>query len=193
MINLLPPEDQRQLVASRTNALILRYVFLLSVVIAVMALEMLGVYFLLNNDKQRYQATIDLNNEKAAAYRTVQQDADSFRSNLAISKYVLDKQIPYTSIIFAIANALPQGASLDGLSLVPSTFGTPTTLIVHTDTRDTALAVKAELQNASYENHPIFTSVSFESLTAASDTSSGTGGGYTATFNITYSKELGTQ
>lgn len=187
MINLLPPIDQRQLMASRTNALILRYILLMSVVIAVMALEMLGVYVILNVDKQNSQTIIQANDEKAAAYQSVQKEADSFRSNLAVSKYILDQQVPYTGIIIALAQILPEGAAVDALSIMPATFGTPTSLIVHTSTRDLAVDVKALLQQASYNGKSIFSSVSFESLAVSTES------GYTATFNVTYSKELGTQ
>jgi len=191
MINLLAPDDRRQLVASRTNSLILRYIFLMSVVIAVMALEMLGVFFILNTDKQRNQDLIDYNNTQAAAYVKVQQQADTFRSNLAISKYILDKQTPYTSIIFAVAQALPTTATLNSLSIIPTSFGTPVPITVETNTSQTAIDVKAALQGASYKDKPIFTAVSFVSLTAPDAAANKTT--YTATFNVTFSKEIPTQ
>ncbi|MEO5949530.1 MAG: hypothetical protein ABIP74_03930 [Candidatus Saccharimonas sp.] len=191
MINLLAPNDRRQLTASRTNSLILRYIFLMSVVIAVMALEMLGVFFILNADKQRNADLIAYNDKQASAYQTVQQEADIFRSNLAISKYVLSKQTPYTSIIFAVAQALPPTATLDSLSIVPSTFGTPVTISVQTDTSKTAIDVKAALQNASYGGKPIFTAVSFNSLTAPDPAASKAT--YTAAFSVTFSKEISSQ
>lgn len=191
MINLLSPDDQHQLAAARTNTLILRYVFLMSVVIAVMAVEMLGVYLLLNNDMRTNQALIDTNDEKAKAFESVQKDANSFRTNLAISKYILGKQVPYTSIIFAIANALPAEATLDALRIEPSTFGTPSVMTVKTNNPDTAIEVKLQLQQARYNNKNIFTSVSFDSIAAPAV--GATDNTYTATFRVTYSKELTTQ
>lgn len=189
MINLLSPNDRRQLAASRTNSLMLRYIFLLSIVIAVMALEMLGVFFILSADQQRNQDLIDFNDNKALAYANTQAQADSFRTNLAISKYILDKQTPYTSLIFAIAQVLPGGATLDSLSIVPATFGTPVAITAQTDTYATAISVKAALQQATYKDKPIFTAVSFDSITAPDRDAGATT--YTASFSVTFSKEIG--
>ena len=188
MINLLSPNDRRQLAASRTNSLMLRYIFLLSVVIAVMALELVGVYFILNADKQRNQDLIDFNDTKAAAYADIQQQADTFRSDLAVSKYILGKQTPYTSLIFAIAEVMPPNATLDALSIVPATFGAPVTITAQTDSYSTAIQVKAALQKATYNTKPIFTAVSFDSITAPDKEAGGTT--YTATFSVTFSKEI---
>lgn len=193
MINLLSPDDRRQLTAARSNSLLLRYILLTSVVIAVMAVEMLGVYLILYNDQQQNISEITARNKDAEAYKQVQQDADTFRTNLGISKYILDKQIPYTGIILAISQILPdlpgEYAYLTNLSIVPSTFGTPMALNVHTDSPTTAVKVKGYLQNVTYEGKTIFTSVSFSSITApvAGDTT----GSYHATFSVTFSKELG--
>ena len=191
MINLLAPNDRRQLMASRTNSLVLRYIFLMSVVIAIMALEMLAVFFILSTDKRRNEDLIAYNDKQASAYQTIQTQADAFRSNLAISNYILGKQTPYTSIIFAIAQALPSSATLDSLSIVPATFGTPVPITVQTDSSKTAIDVKLALQNASYGNKPIFTAVSFTSLTAPDAAAGKTT--YTATFNVTFSKEIPAQ
>lgn len=188
MINLLSPDDRRQLAAARSNTLLLRYILLTSVVIVVMAIEMLGVYLILHNDQQQNQREIDARNKDAEVFAPVQQQADSFRTNLSISKYILDKQVPYTDIIFAIAQALPSSAYINNLSIVPSTFGSPITLAVVTASPDAAVAVKSSLQDATYKGKPIFTSVSFSSLIAPG--ASGTDRSYRATFSVTFSKEL---
>ena len=169
MINLLSPSDRRQLAAARSNTLILRYILLLSVVIAIMALEMLSVYLLLNNDMRNSQALIDDNNTKAQKYASIAKQADTFRTNLAISKYILSKQIPYTSLIFAIADSLPNSgtsyAILDGnINITPVNFGTPVTLTIQTNTPDTAIQVKTSLQQVKYNGKNIFSAVSFESI-----------------------------
>jgi hypothetical protein len=163
----------------------------MSVVIAIMALEMLGVFFILNIDKQKNEDLITYNDKQAAAYTNVQQKADTFRSNLAISKYVLSKQTPYTSIIFAIAQALPATATLDSLSIVPATFGTPVPITVETDSSKTAIDAKSALQAATYGGKPIFTAVSFSSLSAPDQAANKTT--YTAAFNVTFSKDIPAQ
>ena len=188
MINLLSTNDQRQLAAARTNSLILRYILMMSIMIVVLALEMLGVYFLLSSDKARNEAMIIDNQQKASGYNTVTAQANKFRSDLAISKYILDKQAPYSSLILAIAQALPTGAVLDGLSITPANFGVPTSLIVQTDTSETAIRVKTQLQDVMFNNKHIFSDVSFESISAPGAAAGSTS--YRATYRVTYSKDM---
>lgn len=188
MINLLSPNDQRQLAAARSNSLILRYILMMSIMIVVLALEMLGVYFLLNSERARNEATIADNQKKASSFNTVTTQANEFRANLAISKYILDKQVPYSSLVLAIAQGLPSGATLDGLAIDPATFGTPTSLIVQANSSATAIEAKTQLQQATFNDRAIFSDVSFESI---STPSSGTGNlTYRATFKVTFSKGI---
>ena len=58
MINLLPPNDRRQLAAARTNTLLVRYVVVLPILIIAMIAEMGAVYFFMNSiqtNNQRVQ------------------------------------------------------------------------------------------------------------------------------------------
>ena len=51
MINLLPPNQRKELAAARTNTLLLRYVILLGILIGIIIVEIGIVYVILNNDK----------------------------------------------------------------------------------------------------------------------------------------------
>lgn len=187
MINLMPPEDRRQLAAARTNTLLLRYTILFGLVIAFLVLEMVAMYFVVGMSKARDEATIRDNEQKTAAYASVKKDAEVFRANLATANYILGKQIPYTKLVLTIANSLPSGAVLDKLSIDPTTFGTPTTLTVKMDSYDKSIAVKTALQNTKVNNNtPLFSSVSFQSVSSQA----GATDGYplTAVYSVTYSK-----
>ena len=190
MINLLPVEDQRQLAAARTNTLLLRYTVLLSVFVVMLIIEILGVYVVVNIGKAQNQNTISENEAKAASYASIKQQADTFRTNLATAKYILDKQIPYTTLMLALSQSLPDGSVIDKLSIDPATFGTPSTLTVKTTSYDKAIAVKTSLQNAKVGNNPLFTSVSFDSVSAGDSQSQYP---FTAVYNVTYSKAVLTQ
>ena len=192
MINLMPPEDRRQLAAARTNTLLLRYSALLAVVLAFLCLEIVAMYLVIGSTKAHDEATIQENEQKTAAYASVKQQAETFRSNLATAKYILGKQVPYTTLMLAVANNLPSGAVLDKLSIDPATFGTPTTLTIKTDTYDRSIQIKTALQNTRVNNVPLFSSVSFQSVSTTTDTQSN---GYplTAIYNVTYSKAVLTQ
>lgn len=191
MINLLPPDDKKQLVASRTNSLLLRYSILLGVFVAVLAIEIVGMTFVVDLGKSQNEAVIQENEVKTARYAATRQKAEAFRSNLATAKYILDKQVPYTTLIFALAGSLPAGAVINTLSIDPATFGTSTTITVNTTSYQKAIDVKNSLQNAKVNNTtPLFTSVSFQSVAASESASNYP---YTAVYNITYSKAALTQ
>jgi len=185
MINLLPAEDQRQLAAARTNTLLLRYTILLSVFVVALVVEILGVYVVVNIGKAQNQNTISENNAKAASYTSVKQQADTFRSNLATAKYILDKQVPYTTLMLALSQGLPAGSVIDKIALNPTAFGTPTTLTVKTTSYDKAIAVKTSLQNAKVGETALFTSVSFDSVSSGDNQSKYP---FTAIYNVTYAK-----
>ena len=191
MIILLPPDDKKQLVASRTNSLLLRYSILLSVFVAALAIEIVGMSFVVNLGKSQNETIIQENEAKTVGYTATRQKAEAFRSNLATAKYILDKQVPYTTLIFSLANSLPSGAVIDTLSIDPATFGTPTMLTVNTTSYQKAIDVKNSLQNAKVNTTtPLFTSVSFQSVTASESASDYP---FTAVYNITYSKAALTQ
>lgn len=188
MINLLSPEDKRQLAAARTNSLLLRYTILLSIVIGVLILEMAGVAVFLNLDKSRNEAAIQENEAKTASYSQVKIQAGEFQNNLATAKYILGKQVPYSTLILALANNLPSNAVLDNLTIDPATFGQGTTLTVQTTSYNRAITVKTALQNIKIDDVPLFTSVSFSSVSASTDP--GAKYRYTAIYEVVYSQAV---
>lgn len=187
MINLLPENDQKQLAAARTNTLLLRYTTLLGVFVVILVIEILGVYVVMNISKSQNQKIISDNTSRAASYSNVKQQADAFRTNLATAKYILDKQAPYTTLMLTIAHNLPSGAVINKLSIDPTTFSLPTVLIVNTNSYSDTIAVKTALQNTKVGSVPLFSSVSFQSVSLVEGAASYP---YTATYGVTYSKEV---
>lgn len=187
MINLMPAEDQRQLAAARTNTLLLRYTILLGIFVAVLVIEILGVYLVVTIGESGNKTTISENDAKAASYASVKQQADSFRSNLATAKYILGKQVPYTTLMLALSQSLPSGSIINKLEIDPTTFGTQTTLTVNTTSYDKAIAVKTALQNAKVGKNALFTSVSFDSVSSGD---AQTAYPFTAVFNVVYSQAV---
>lgn len=181
MINLLSPDDRRQLSAARTNTLLLRYNILLTLVIGVLIIEMVGIYLVLGLDKARNEAVIQDNESKTLSYSSTKAAAAQFKSDLTTAKYILGNQVPYTSLIVKIANTLPADAVLDTLALNPNTFGTPTQMTIHTKSYQSAIDVKQDLQASR-----LFSDVNFQSVNQDTDTASAHP--YTAVYNVTFSK-----
>ena len=184
----MPPEDRRQLAAARTNTLLLRYTILFFLVIVFLCLEMVAMSFVISTGKAHDQDVIRENELKTAEYAPVKQQAETFRANLATAKYILGRQVPYTTLILGLANGLPDGAVLDKLAIDPLTFGTPTTITVKTTSYDRSIAVKTALQNIKINNTPLFSSVKFDSVASQPNAQ----GPYpvTAIYSVTYSKAV---
>jgi hypothetical protein len=182
MINLLAPNDRRQLSAARTNTLLLRYNVLLGLVILVLIAEMIGIYFVLGIDKARNEAVIQENESKTQAYNSTKLAATQFKSDLTTAKYILGNQVPYTKLITSIAAILPADATIDTLALNPTTFGTPTQMTIHTKSYQSAIDVKQYFQAS-----PIFSDVSFQSV--AQNTDNASDFPFTAVYNVTISKD----
>lgn len=165
MINLLPPDEKRQLRAARTNTLLARYNIILLAALAFLGLAIGVVYIYLTTTKAGADATVNENSAQSAQYSSVVSEADQFRSNLTIAKQILDRETTYTKVLINTAQVLPEGVVLESLTLDDQTFGTETTLIASARDYDRALAFKDALQNS-----PYFTDAHFQSV---DDTSSG--------------------
>ena len=99
MINLLPPGDRRQLVAARTNTLLLRYVVLLPILVAALIIEMGVLYFMMNAAQENSRRNIADNEAQAAKYTSVKKRGDEYKKNLLAAKTILDAQLPYTDVL----------------------------------------------------------------------------------------------
>jgi len=173
MINLLPPEEKRQLRAARANSLLLRYNTLLVGAAGFTALALIVTYLYLSTAQAGAQATISENKDKVKSYAQVESQAQLFRTNLATAKQILDRDVAYTKIVVAIAQLLPAGTVLQGLNLNSQTFGTETVLAAQVKDYDAALRLKDSLQSSN-----LLSNVHFQSITA------GAPGAYPITVNL---------
>ncbi len=160
MINLLPPEQKRQLRAARTNSLLLRYNTFLLGAAAFLALALITTYLYLSTAQAGAQAAIDENKAKVTSYAQVETQAQLFRTNLATAKQILDNDVAYTKIAVSIAQLLPAGTVLQNLNLDAKTFGTETVIVAQVKDYDGALRLKDAFQSS-----PLFSNVHFQSIT----------------------------
>ena len=185
MINLLSPNDKKQLKAAYANSILMRYVVMAPIVLAIIVLEMVVVYFILATSQTISKNTIADNQQKAAQYSSVKQQAENFRSNLSIAKYILNTQAPYTDILTAIAQKMPGDTAISEISVNPSTFGTATQITAIVTSHEQAIVVKNNLQKAAIGNILVFDSVSLESTSQNM-----ADGQYTAVYSVIFSKKV---
>ena len=97
MINLLSPEERKQIKAARANSILMRYVVMSLIVVVIIVVELISSYFMLVFNQSASRETINDNQSKSSAFSSVKSDAEKYRSNLRVAKYILDTQAPYVS------------------------------------------------------------------------------------------------
>ncbi|HYG83386.1 MAG TPA: hypothetical protein VD907_00730 [Verrucomicrobiae bacterium] len=159
MINLLSPEEKRQLRAARTNVLLLRYNILVAItILAVGGVFGVGFFITFQEREQALQEQRD-NQARTADFSQVRREAEEFTKNLATAKSILSQEIVYSELLVAVAKTLPRGTVLTDISLTPANFNTPSTLAARTKNYDGALQLKGTL-----EASPLFSNVSITNI-----------------------------
>lgn len=159
MINLLPPDQLRELRAARANTLLIRYnVFLVGVLLFVIA-ALIVVYFYLTTIQSAAEVTKRDNDAKVQSYTQIDKQAQEFRTSLANAKAILDKEVTYSKTLLTISNLLPHGVIFNTISLDATTFGAPTVLALKA--RDETAAVAAK---DAFSKSPMFSDVHFTTL-----------------------------
>lgn len=181
MINLLPPEEKRQLRAARSNTLLIRYNILLLSVVGFMGIAVAITFVFLNATQQGAKQTIAENNTQVAQYASVQSQAEQFKQHLATAKQILDNEVTYSKVVLEISQLIPGGVVLENLGLDSETFGTETTLVAQAKSYSSALALKD-----SFEKSSLFSDVHFQSITAGNTQTSYP---ITVNLNITIKKD----
>ena len=175
MINLLPPDEKRQLRAARTNLLLVRYNIFLLGAVAFIGLAVAVTFFFLAAAKSDAERSMKDNEEKVGQYAKVDTEAKQFRKNLATAKQILDNQVTYSKVITNIAQLLPSGVILQNLNLDAQTFGTETSLVAQAKDYDAAIALKDSFQKSS-----LFSDVHFQSISSSESAPNG----YPITVNL---------
>ena len=177
MINLLPYETKKQTKAARMNVIILRYIFILFISAAFLAAACGVIYFFIIDGSET--STSVASNQTSNS--SIQEQADTLRTNLATAKSILDDQVTYNNIITGIATVLPTGTILDSLSLSEGSFGTTTNLKILSRTADNETKLKENFKNST-----LFSNYKLQSSTPNTNTSSGYP--YTINISITINK-----
>ncbi|HEY1085690.1 MAG TPA: hypothetical protein VGE34_03105 [Candidatus Saccharimonadales bacterium] len=160
MINLISYDKKTDIKAGRINVILLRYVFMVLAANVLLIIILVGAYFSLSFAYANAQQQVTQNEQNSASFKSVEQQAAEFRSDLTTAKSILDKEVAYSKLIIKIAHVVPSGVVLDGLSLDSKTLGTPTTL--NAKARDTA-AVE-ELSKKFKAETALFSDVKLESI-----------------------------
>ncbi len=181
MINLMPPRAKKELAAGRANRLLLRYLLLFLGLTVLIIAAMGFVYLFLTSTKD---SAIERKTEAENSARELlaqQAEIDSFRSDLATAKQILDKQVDYSDIILRVADVVPSGVVISSFTLDPETIGTPTTLEAEAKSEDHLERFKDALNASQYFSNAYYQTVSKQTESEYE---------YSATLNVTFNTEL---
>jgi hypothetical protein len=182
MINLLPYDTKNEIRAARNNVTLMKYIFVILVGVAFLAVVADGIYTILMSTKSSAESVIQSNQSKVDAYTSSNNQAAALKNSLSNAKVILDQEIRYSEILTNIAALMPSGAVIENLNLTPDSFSKPTTLTIHAKSTDAALIVKDKFQVS-----PLFSNMSFVSI-ASGSASQDSGYPITAILNVTINK-----
>lgn len=162
MINLISPEQKREIRAARINVTLVEYaVALISLGLLIGLIYGMG-FWIVGQEKNAVDEKLLSQSEQSRAYAAVEKEADAFRKNLEIAKAILGKEISYTDFLITLAGDLPSGAVITNLSL-----GGPVTAKkdgLSIDARTSSYAKVLELKTR-LEESELFENVSITSAT----------------------------
>ncbi|MDO4781110.1 MAG: hypothetical protein Q4A34_01810 [Candidatus Saccharibacteria bacterium] len=159
MINLLPPQEKKQIRAAQANVLLWRYSIVTLLLAGLLAGFVAVVFIILNADRANSEAELKRSEEHSQKYRDVQQQVTAFSNDLKTAKAILQKDVRYSQIAMKIGNVIPAGITLDALTLDAATFDKPTVFMATGQSYNDALRLKKAM-----EESPLFNNVSLSSV-----------------------------
>jgi Tfp pilus assembly protein PilN len=184
MINLISPEQKRDIRAARVNVILVKYCTLLLLLAALIGLIYGVGFWLVGQDKNAVGEKLLSQSDQSKAYAAVEKEADTFRQNLTIAESILSNETSYSTFLTTLAGDMPSGTLLTNLSIGTSVTAQKGMKI---DARTSSYAKVLELKN-SLEQSVLFENVNIVNTTRPDNITSLTGlearYPYEASFNV---------
>lgn len=153
MINLLPMGDRRQLLAARTNVLLLRYTIGLILAALFLGLASVAIYILLTTMKQSADTVISENQSKVANFSTVQSQAEEYKRYLSTAQAAFSEDVQFAKLYLEITRLLPANTALEALTLDAATLNAPMELPVKIKGEEQAIALVESFRSSAIFNN----------------------------------------
>lgn len=154
MINLIGPDQKKDIRMARVNVMLLRYsTALLSLALLIGVIYGIG-FWIVGREKAAVDERLLSQSEQSRAYAAVEKEANAFRQNLNIAKAILGKEISYSEFLVTLARDMPSGTIVTNLSLGSTAATGPaaaagTTLDARTSSYAKVLELKSKLEDSS--------------------------------------------
>ena len=155
MINLLPEDTKKQLRAAHYNVILLECIVFLGVGILFLGIACGVSYIYLKNS--------DTSGSDKSTYAVAKKQLDSIKNDISTTNNILSERISYSSVVIAIAAALPANTTINQLSITSNISNTTATFQVNGSASVTTESLKADF---SPTKSPLF--AGFNALSASS-------------------------
>ena len=141
MINLLPPDIKTQMRYSRYNRTALGYVKLATLVIVVLSGIFVGTIFYVNRETTAIEASVQERQAELDTKLVFQKQALNISDRLKAIKALDSSQTRFSVLLDDLAKYLPQGVSLEGITLTGDDKK-PLSIAISGNTYDSILAFR---------------------------------------------------
>ncbi|HSX14858.1 MAG TPA: PilN domain-containing protein [Candidatus Saccharimonadales bacterium] len=117
MINLLPPTVKAETSYAKRNRTVVRYVWLLSLVILIVGAEFAGAEVYISHQKQSYEKDIAAKQSQINGYKDLESQAQAANSRLKAFKTLVGDQARFSSLLADLAAHTPRGVFINSISL----------------------------------------------------------------------------
>lgn len=166
MINLLNPEQQRQLRAARLNLHLLKFALLsIFIVIGVAGIYATGFWTVITS-KASSEIEFSTAKKELDTYTATTQQAESYRQNLTVAKQIMGGEITFSSFLISLGTAMPSGTIIEQLSLSTHdiTAKKADSIAIHTRAKSYADVLRIK---QAFESSNLFSSVRIASTSTA--------------------------
>lgn len=160
----MPPDLKEQIRYAKLNRLVVHYAWGLAVVLVVLGGVFGGAFYLLDQQTRQADAgAADDQQQIAKLNKTVLPEAKAASERLNAIKYVQGSQTRFSAVVADIAKVVPQGVSIDSMTLTGNDK-TPVTIAVTANTYNDALAFRNALTTS-----PRIADADLETITSTSN------------------------
>lgn len=144
MINILPPDLKQQITYSRRNVVARRYVFVLLFIILVTGSILTATHWYADQQIAAYETALEERKEEISQFENLETSVDTLNTQIETIETVLKQRPQFSVLLSDLAQVLPQGSYLNGISLSEET-DQPLQLTITAPSRDQAVSVRQAL------------------------------------------------
>jgi len=156
MINLLPPENKKELLAQSNKHLVAVLIFIIIIALICFVLVLIYIKFYLLSEISLYKNQIQEKNNILSSEK-LEKQINTYNNSFKEIKNFYEKNISFTEMIkYFLQSEMPVGVRLNSLSADIKEGNIEVSIYGFSDTRDNLIKFKDNLMNNKYIKSPYF-------------------------------------